>query len=278
MFISRLVGIACQAIGRKYVWKRLDSWSGDVAKAGARRMETINATYVPMSVNFTEEKYVGVNTLLNLLDDSKTLNESLRSAKRAIDDTNPNDQQKEEPEPDPMEMQVRRQLLFFVYPKRAIVRNYKTYMDAMIARANRPYAARGAEPKTPPDPITQIIAPVFSGGDIKDDSEKTQNVLLTVALALQAYKAERGAYPENLNELCPAYLTSLPADPFSAYGAAPPLYRRTPDKYVLYSIGPDGKDEGGKIIENAGRPNATGPRSSVRPQSKGDIVAWENQS
>ena len=61
--------------------------------------------------------------------------------------------------------------------------------------------------------------------------------------ALAAYRAEQGEYPAELARLCPKYVKSLPEDPF---GTGPIRYKREPKGYVLYSVGPNGKDDGGR--------------------------------
>ena len=65
------------------------------------------------------------------------------------------------------------------------------------------------------------------------------------------------AIPGKLSELAPAYLKALPNDPFANY--KPPFcYKRTGAHYLLYSIGPDGIDNGGKA-SNDGQVNAKPP-------------------
>lgn len=66
--------------------------------------------------------------------------------------------------------------------------------------------------------------------------------LLIVELALHAYALEHGSPPQQLNELVPGYLPSLPVDP---YDAAPLRYLLKDDVPVVYSIGPDGDDDSG---------------------------------
>jgi len=62
-------------------------------------------------------------------------------------------------------------------------------------------------------------------------------------LAIHEYHRRNGDYPQSLDELMPDLLPRLPID----YADRRPLrYRRTGEGYVLYSIGPDGKDNGGE--------------------------------
>ena len=64
--------------------------------------------------------------------------------------------------------------------------------------------------------------------------------------ALEGYELRAGAYPRSLGELVRAGLISaLPEDPFAG---RPFVYRRRKSGYLLYSIGPDARDDGGKAL------------------------------
>ncbi len=67
------------------------------------------------------------------------------------------------------------------------------------------------------------------------------NVL--IAFALAAYQKDHGKYPERLTDLAPTYLPQVPKDLFSDQ---PLIYRRTAQGYLLYSVGPNGQDDGGQ--------------------------------
>jgi hypothetical protein len=68
---------------------------------------------------------------------------------------------------------------------------------------------------------------------------------LRVMLALEVLRSQHARYPEKLDELVPAILPSVPKDPFDP--AHPLRYRKDGDaKYLLYSVGYDGTDDGGK--------------------------------
>src|SRR5262249_28006200 len=54
---------------------------------------------------------------------------------------------------------------------------------------------------------------------------------------------EHGAYPKELAELAPKYLTQVPEDLFSG---KPLIYRPADKGYLLYSVGTNGVDDGGQ--------------------------------
>lgn len=80
---------------------------------------------------------------------------------------------------------------------------------------------------------------------IRRDRVITIRNAMQVALALKAYHATRGAYPDSLNALRRYPGWTLPTDPFSGKGF---VYKRTGAGFVLYSWGPDLDDDGGREV------------------------------
>ena len=66
--------------------------------------------------------------------------------------------------------------------------------------------------------------------------------VVKLGFLLAAYRAEHGKYPTQLSDLTPKYLAEVPLDPFSG---KPLTYKPQPSGYVLYSVGVNGKDDGG---------------------------------
>jgi hypothetical protein len=66
--------------------------------------------------------------------------------------------------------------------------------------------------------------------------------LLITLLAVRLFEMEKERYPQSLDELVPQYLDEVPLDPFDL---KPLRYRKRQDKWIIYSIGPDCKDDGG---------------------------------
>ena len=66
---------------------------------------------------------------------------------------------------------------------------------------------------------------------------------LQVAFALAAYRKDNGAYPTKLADLAPTYLAAVPGDLFAGQ---PIIYKPAEKGYLLYSVGPNGKDDGGR--------------------------------
>ncbi len=78
--------------------------------------------------------------------------------------------------------------------------------------------------------------------DVEDRKVVISN-LMKLAFALAAYHADNGSYPSELANLVPKYISEVPKDVFSD---ADLHYSLNDDGYLLYSVGVNGKDEGGK--------------------------------
>jgi hypothetical protein len=132
--------------------------------------------------------------------------------------------------------------------------------------------------------FNDVLSQAQSQGQGEDDGwnymfestgDLTLNTLLATQFALHAYKAEHGAYPAALSDLVPNYLSHLPEDPFSNH--QPLIYRRTADKYLLYSIGPDAKDNGGTpLVQSRSEARSNALFGSDGEDATGDIVAGVN--
>jgi RNA polymerase sigma factor (sigma-70 family) len=68
-----------------------------------------------------------------------------------------------------------------------------------------------------------------------------------LAFALVAYHAVRGSYPKDLKELAPEYLAWIPDDIFCAKELH---YQASKDEFLLYSVGVNGIDEGGRTAKD----------------------------
>lgn len=76
-----------------------------------------------------------------------------------------------------------------------------------------------------------------------------------IACALERHRIEKGSYPESLDAVRLADGKALPPDPMDG---KPMRYRKTADdRYALWSIGFDGKDEGGRRVLDEKKPEDT---------------------
>jgi hypothetical protein len=81
-------------------------------------------------------------------------------------------------------------------------------------------------------------------------------LLLQTRFALDLFEQDRGRRPDRLDELVPDYLSQLPVDPYNDQTLK---FVSSAGAYKLYSVGRDGKDNGGKIVGwEAGQDNTSG--------------------
>lgn len=85
-------------------------------------------------------------------------------------------------------------------------------------------------------------------------------------LALALCRAERGRYPATLAELSPEFLPAVPDDLFAD---RPLTYRAEGEGYLLYSVGPNGKDEAGRWYDDEPRGDDPNVRVPLPPLKKG---------
>ncbi|MEX1097540.1 MAG: hypothetical protein WED34_15955 [Planctomycetales bacterium] len=79
------------------------------------------------------------------------------------------------------------------------------------------------------------------------DRVAMQADLTQLAFALAAYRAERGEYPAELAQLAPRYIPAVPKDLFNDQ---PLKYLRANDRYLLYSVGPNGEDDEARTYDS----------------------------
>jgi hypothetical protein len=94
--------------------------------------------------------------------------------------------------------------------------------------------------------ITLLMPAVVKVQDAHDRTEQIERNV-QVAFALAAYRHDHGRYPAKLDELAPRYLKTVPGDVFSGKAL---VYRPAEKGYLLYSVGVNGKDDGGRWYDD----------------------------
>lgn len=68
---------------------------------------------------------------------------------------------------------------------------------------------------------------------------------IVAALAAERYRVDNGSLPSNWEQLVPRYLPRSLLDPFTG---KPLIFKTLPDGLMIYSVGYNGVDDGGKIF------------------------------
>ncbi len=134
------------------------------------------------------------------------------------------------------------------------------FYAAWKAEAGKPYWARQPV-EAPRNVLLATLTPSFERSAFRHAASDARLRVVLAALAARAFFAETGAYPGSLDALTPEYLPEVPRDPFAdaplqsvapgatsrahpAAGAEPVAARGL----TIYSLGPDGDDDGGVDI------------------------------
>ena len=110
---------------------------------------------------------------------------------------------------------------------------------------------------------SKLLQPAIDSADAAYKRGQAKLRLLILDLAVRRFSQDRGSFPESLVDLEPRYIPAMFNDPF---GQKTFVYRRRGAEYQLYSVGPDGKDDGGRAI--------TESRKSSSPS--GDLLIQES--
>ena len=105
--------------------------------------------------------------------------------------------------------------------------------------------------KTPRYPLISIIAPSLQLAGVLAFEQKAKHEGTIAVLALRRWRLVKGSYPESLGDLVEAgYLNAVPDDPF---GPGSLTYARRGEGFILYSLGRDCEDDGGRRTTKAMR-------------------------
>jgi hypothetical protein len=113
----------------------------------------------------------------------------------------------------------------------------------LAAVADRKVAAPVA-PEAFANRVLSTVSSPVAKTDVRMTSIGVDRDLAEAALALSAFRAKSGEYPQALKELVPAYFKAEPIDPFTGRTL---VYHVLGGGYVLQSLGPNGQDDTGKV-------------------------------
>jgi hypothetical protein len=234
-------GFGCQGLGRQLLWDSKDRLDAKVAREAAQRLQALENKRVTFSEILEGEKRL----------DMADLQESLATATA----------QKEREG---------------ILEARRAIADFTKFTDAVMAKVRKPYATRGVMPQLQSGigEVKMLAATYKESTWAVAIGDQTQNALLATVLALRSYEQEHGGLPDSLVQLVGTSLDKIPEDPFASSG--PVRYKRQQNReggYVLYSVGPDGKDNQGKPVD---QPDYGHGRYTVLWNSTGDVVAGTN--
>ncbi len=249
MLISMFVDTAVEFIGLNKIDKVASHLDATQCRAAIARLANIEAHRTTLTETLRHEQKYDLNQSLQTLGTPKDLD----SLKPSEDGTFPTAQDIAQ---------------FKALTPAKITENSARLFDAVVQSTQLPYSkAVATQLPTDLDPWTQLLVEVLKDARYRFSYEGlvTQNRLLRAALELRAQKLETGKYPESF---------IAPTDPF-APATQSLIYQKTTQDYLLYSVGPDGKDDGGAEIQTLETNEEAGIKTvsdHLKPESTGDIV------
>lgn len=111
------------------------------------------------------------------------------------------------------------------------------------AQQTQAWEAWKAERNQVAEPGRSLLIALEKAGQAGRRTQAQLHCAITM-LAVERFRLRQGRWPATLNELRPAYLDQVLTDP---YDGRPLRFRRLQDSVLVYSVGPDGVDNGGAI-------------------------------
>lgn len=152
-----------------------------------------------------------------------------------------------------------------------VIDEYLRYFDRCARHVGEPHDPRGTPIPMPFEEYGGRQRAMFENSRFDHLMTRAALGQLAVALAIQAWRAEHSDPPPGLSALVPEYLAEIPVDPFTPRR---PLCYRPGRQPVVYSVGPDGEDDGGRPVREYLREEPH--RAQVQADSSGDFVLGAN--
>jgi hypothetical protein len=235
--IGGLVGIACEAIAESRIESLIPLLSSAELKQAADRLDLIEAKRTAYADVILEDGYSQTAEVVEIFKDPKTTPGAMADAFISDnDDDNAKAAWSKHLSHDLAEAK------FVLANKQAMLHTNLDWYAAMAQEARGPYTGP-SKVSVPNNLIARMSADNVSNSRSNFVRMQAVSAVLRVEIALYRYRKDHGSFPATLALLAPAYLTTVPNDPF---GNVPLVYRvQNGGGFLLYSIGPDMKDHGG---------------------------------
>jgi hypothetical protein len=157
---------------------------------------------------------------------------------------------------------------------RAIMARYQALAGSMAGTSGPSFADITAQADEIEDTLrhrragifTAIMAPALTSVVQAQLKSQARHEAAGVLVAATRARLASGAVPESVDALAPEWLGAVPRDPFA--NEEPLRWKREGDSHLVYSVGPDGEDDGGPPAPDADRSQANddvGLRMAIGP-------------
>ncbi len=150
---------------------------------------------------------------------------------------------------------------------------YLRVIDRFIGRASQPYRLTGEGEAAAVQSLPwycmfgKMLWGPLSRAKMERDKTIARLALLHIAMGLEVYRMEEGSYPKTLAALRSALNWTVPEDIFSGKDY---VYRLEGDQFLLYSLGLDLDDDGGRPLGS--QVYMPGDKGAVMKSEDGDLM------
>lgn len=227
--IVNLIGAACSSIGLRSFEGCLPHLSGAEAARARRRLVGLTQRFPTAAAVMKEERRAWYGTLEGVFTGR------ISTAGEKVD-------------PEGVGSVSFPDYPWSIYPKPWIYAESEALFAAADTELKKARNSRKPVP-VPGEPLSQRLHGTIVGVKWADAlaANQARLRLLVLDLALREHRGATGSYPAALSQLRPKLEAELQFDPLNG---GPFRYRRTPQGFLLYSVGPDGKDDGGQPVSN----------------------------
>lgn len=227
-FVDRSVGISCHAVGFSQVEALVPRLSPSATAAALSRVRRVRGNWPPLAETIEGERLTMFSTLTWIFEEFQR--QPLYAQIGALGAC----------EPGLDRWATVRSVLM---PRRVAFASLDRSYRERIAESRKPFRHRTSIP-TPDLPWLRNLE--LSWDDTLEytwefEWPDTQLALLEVALAVHRYWLQHGRYPAQLRDISRQWLPSVPNDQWDQ----PIAYLQKGDQALIYSLGPDGKDDRG---------------------------------
>ena len=239
--IGTLVGIACEAIGRSALADIAERLDDATRKTTLERLDALESTRWPLAEAFEVEHLWSQKAIRDMAKQGPTeIARMIGSAEGGA----PNRWLG---------------LRLMLTPKRLAVENSNRLYAKLIAAVKLPYRRGVAALPEPMDAINQLLFPVFEQAHFLDARNRTEANLLRARISLLITGAPDPRFTDPLGQDQPLRV------------------KKDGPHFILYSVGPDGDDDGGRPgVPSEGSAAKRERGRTLNAQDEGDLVAGAN--
>jgi hypothetical protein len=234
--VPGIVGAAIEAIGGYRANGVIPKMKPDELARAALRLDQIASRRVPYWSIVLEEGYQNVAILNEELSEANRL-ESIRHPNYVLGAGQP--------------VGLAKQIGFAFANKARVVQDILRYYEALAKEKRGYYTGHSAVPAPAylPADATSVAYNIVGRQRAPFAVAETRLQMMRVEVAIRRYRFDHGHFPRALTDLVPGYLKSVPIDPFGRGRSLRYRQLSAGSDYLLYSIGPDMKDDRGKATD-----------------------------